>query len=68
MLIMSRKSVLHGRRAAAAANAPAIVFGEFPLWPEDSDLIEREEPVPDMGLAEEPMEEYADADMGAIEE
>ena len=68
MLIISRRSLLHGRRAAAAATAAAIVFGELPLWPEDSDFNDSEEPVPDMGLADDPIEEYADADIGAMDE
>lgn len=38
-----------------------IAFGELPLWPDDSDLMD--EAVPDMGLAEEPIAEYA-LDMG----
>ena len=58
MLIMSRRSpVLQPGLLpeAAAATAASIEDGELPLWPEDSDFIE--DPVPDIGLADDPIVE-----------
>ncbi len=60
---MSLKSGLQFCLLAAAATAAAIL-GELPLCPDDSDLIE--DPVPDIGLADEPIVEYAD-DIGIDE-